>query len=86
MKQAKPNDLVKLRDLLRGEVIAWLGLFGREPVNLEMYQDSVHDQNFHYLQAWGFLDESTPNIDMTLTLNERAMTFLKDPSVIKKHS
>lgn len=83
MKQAKPNDLVKLRDLLRGEVITWLGLFGRQPVNLEMYQDSVHDQNFHYLQAWGFLDEGGAPVDMTLTLNHRAMAFLKDPTVIR---
>lgn len=85
MKQAKPTHIQKIRDALREEVLMWLGLWGRQPVNLEMYQDAPHDYNFNYLQAWGFLDEDStpPHLDMTLTLNEKAMTFLKDPTVIR---
>jgi hypothetical protein len=84
MKQAKPTDIQKLRDALREEVLMWLGIFGRQPITLEMYKNALSgDQNFYYLQAWGFLDEGGAPVDMTLTLNERAMTFLKDPTVIR---
>jgi hypothetical protein len=86
MKSARPSELQQVRDALREEVLMWLGLWGREPVSLEMYNTTPHDSNFTTLQRWGFLDEIDVYLDLTLTLNDKAIAFLDDPSVIKKLS
>jgi hypothetical protein len=86
MKSARPSELQEVRDALKEEVLAWMGLWGREPVTLEMYQNEVHDRYFIYLQTYGFLDDIDVYLDLTLTLNDKAIAFLDDPSVIKKLS
>ena len=81
---ARPTDIQELRDTLKEEVLMWLGLWGRQPVSLEMYNTTPHDSNFTTLQRWGFLNETDTYLELTLTLNDRAMAFLKDPTLIRK--